>query len=99
MTIDTGTSLNARRRPQHSITGGEAHSSRACRCRQVRSRRAKPRKDHRTRAAAIANDENHRLEKADLTLHQQTRKSTKSEDIRRTHDSTLVVTVADAENN
>jgi hypothetical protein len=54
----------------------------------MENRRAKASKDQRTRAATIVNDENRRLEETDLKPHKQLRKPTKSNKIRRTHDST-----------
>jgi hypothetical protein len=66
----------------------KACRSRACYSRQTESRHAKAPKDQHTKAAIIANDDNHRSKETDLKPHQQTRKPIRSCKIRREHDST-----------
>jgi hypothetical protein len=75
---------------------GKICRSRACCSRQMGSCRAKAPKDHRTRAATTANDDNHRSKESDLKPHNQTRKTTGSRENRRTHNSTCPPSVLDA---
>jgi hypothetical protein len=87
------TYTSASRRRVAVLTSPSPELAKTCRSKTYYSRHTeshcdKVSKDQHTRAATIGNDDNHISEKTDVKLHQQTRKSIESQDIRQEHDST-----------